>query len=444
MQTNPMDVLRALAGDDVEAHLRDAGADISLLAPQIKIALRRVASDGDELNNVRRGAIARVMMRGLYALGHYREVAFLGDVCRAETLNDPAMFRQLGRAYKGLKRMDDLYALAVALLPADAPGDIRRAQYGLRLSSHAGPNVADHHREWGPIAPSLDAALADLRTDHVRGAGLTDLTQALMVARGEVTLSEQELEDRLAWGRAAGDYMFFLARFRGRNAQRTDLSNDERQLIALADEVEKIYQPADMSAFFARRDEGRSLLVAENHAGSTSFNRKILRRSKLPDTLVAGNSRTDLETHDAMKLGVRGDSGRDFLKLVKILKRQQRLIRIFPDGHAGERHEMPFLGTTVSFGLGAPTLAWHANAAVFTSGSTWRGGRLSMTLLEGPLVDKTSGKDGDREAFDEAFYIFYADTLRAIALGPPEDIVGHGGIWTTLIQAFANPDAGKA
>ena len=439
MQTDPMRALAAVMGASVEADARDAGADMVLLAAQIKPAWRRIAPAGETVTDSQRTAILRIMMRGLYAKGAYQEVAFLGDVCRPEVLSDAPMFRQLGRAYKGLKRLEALSALATAPLLPDAPEEVRKAQYGLRLSSHAGPSVEDHFREWGPVPRSLEAAFADLRTDHMRTENLRDLTTALMIARQETVLDAATMEDRLAWGRAAGDYMFFLARFRGRNAQRPDLNADERQIVALANAVEAMYQPADMTAFLARRDEGRSLLVAENHAGSTSFNRKILRRSGLPDTLVAGNSRTDLETQDAMKLGVRGDSNRDFLKLVKILKRQQRLIRIFPDGHAGERRDMPFLGTTVSFGLGAATLAWHANAAVFTSGSSWRDGRLGMVLHEGPLVDKTA----DRDAFDDAFYSFYAEKLRAIALGPPEDIVGHGGIWTTLIRAYADPKPEK-
>ncbi|MGB0410369.1 MAG: hypothetical protein ACPGFA_02175 [Pikeienuella sp.] len=440
MQTDPMNALTALIGDDVEPRAREAGADVARLIPGLAVAMRRARWSGDAMTASQRVFVARIMMRRLYAAGDFREVAFLGDVFRREVLSEPGMFRQLGRAYKGLKRTDDLIALATATLPPGTPDDVAKAQYGLRLSSSAGPNLADYLREWGPVPRSLDAALADLRTDHVRSDNLRDLARALMIVRGEKTLSAKELEDRLAWGRAAGDYMFFLARFRGSSSNSSEITSEERQLVALANEIEAMYQPADMSTFLARRDEGRSLLVAENHAGSTSFNRKILLRSGLPDTLVAGNSRTDLETHRAMKLGVRGDSNRDFLKLVKILKRQQRLIRIFPDGHAGERREMPFLGTTVSFGLGAATLGWHANAAIFTSGSSWRGGRLGMVLHEGPLVDKSA----DREAFDDAFYAFYADTLRAIALGPPEDIVGHGGIWTTLIRAFADPQSEKA
>lgn len=440
MQSDPETALAALMGDDVGTRARESGVDLSRFAPGLAAAMRRAGCSAADMTATQRAVVARILMRRLYAAGDFGEVVFLGDALRHEVLTDPAMFRQLGRAYKGLSRTGDLVALATAPLPPDAPVEVHKAQYGLRLGSKAGPGLADHLREWGPVPRSLDAALADIRTDHVRTDNLRDLNRALMTVRAETTLSAQEMEDRLAWGRAVGDYMFFLARYRGANAERADLNSDERRIVALADAVEAMYQPADMGAFLARRDEGRSLLVAENHAGSTSFNRRILLRAGLPDTLVAGNSRTDLETHDAMKLGVRGDSSRDFLKLVKILKRQQRLIRIFPDGHAGERRSMPFLGTTVSFGLGAATLGWHANAAVFTSGSSWRGGRLGMVLHEGPLVDKT----GEREAFDDAFYTFYADTLRAIALGPPEDIVGHGGIWTTLIRAYADPQPEKA
>lgn len=448
MQMEPMNALVALMGDDVESRATHAGADLASLTTNIAAPLRQLRSafDGVSLTDQQRVALVRGLMKNLYSARHVAEVVFVGEVCRAEVLQSPVSYRQLGKMLRSLTRMDELKALASADLgPSPAP-EMVNAQYQLRLNNGVGPTVADYEREWGPVPGSLEMALADLRTEAAFTDDLDQLCHALMVARKERVLSKQEMLAKLAWGRAAGDFLFFLSRFRSamtRKGKNVTLSAAQKQIVALADEAERMFGAADLSAMHQRRDEGRSVLIAEKHAGSTAFNRRVLLSVGLPDTLIAGNSPTKLDTDGPIRLGLRGDFRKDFMKLVKIVKKQQRMIRIFPDGPAGERWEMPFMGTKVSFGLGGPMLAWHSNAAVFTSGSTWRGGRLSMTISEGPVVDRSGPDGGDREAFDQAFYTFYAAELEKVAMGPPEDIVCRGGIWGELVSAYANTSIEK-
>lgn len=443
MQIEPMTALVALVGDDVVRRANDAGVDIGLLETHLETPVRQLrgslgsAGPTDE----QRVTLVRGLMKNLYSQRHANEVVFVGEACRAEVLRHPVTYRQLGKTLRSLGRMDDLRALATADLDLQAAPEMSKAQYKLRLNNGIGPTVADYEREWGPVPLSLEQALADLRTEQAFTEDLDLLCHALMVARRERVLSKEELLAKLAWGRAAGDFLFFLSRFRAarvRNQKFEVMSAGAKQIVAIAEEAERMYQPADMSALHKRRDEGRSLLIAEKHAGSTAFNRRVLLSVGLPDTLVAGNSPTVLDPNGSITLGLRGDFRKDFMKLVKIVKRQQRMIRIFPDGPAGERWPTEFMGTNVSFGLGGSMLAWHANAAVFTSGSRWQNGRLSMTISEGPVVDKTGPDGGDRDAFDHAFYSFYANELEKVAMGPPEDIVCRGGIWGELVNAYAD------
>lgn len=439
MQLGPAAMFDELLGKDVEARARDANADLAVVEMFFERAWKtlRIAEQPAPLTDPQRVELVGTVVKELYAARQINEAVFFGLERRDEVLKHRVAFRQMGNMLRSLLRTKELHELAEVDLGPDATEEMQHAQYEVRLRNGVGPNVADYVRNWGPIRSSFDAALADLRIESAKTVELARQAHALMVVRQERVLSKDEFIAKLAWGRVAGDFLLFLSRFNTgwllwRKAE--SQSSDVKQIMALAEEAKRMFAPGDMSAIHRRRDEGRSILFAEKHAGCTTFRQQFLNKVGLPDTLVAANSPTRFDLSGKIAVGLRGDFRKDFMKLVKIVKRNQRLIRIFPDGPAGEQRETPFLGTTVPIGLGGEMLAWQSNAAVFSTGSTWRGGRLSMTVAEGPVVDR----DADREVFEEAFYSFYAAELEKVALGPPEDVANKGGIWRDLVNKFAD------
>ena len=439
MQLGPEAMFVELLGPDVEARARDANADFAVLESYFSRVWKtlRIGEQAMPLSEPLRVRLVGTVVKELYAARQINEAVFFGMERQGEVLKHRVACRQMGNMLRSLLRTKELHELAEVDLGPDATSEMVHAQYEVRLRNGVGPNVADYERNWGPIRSSLDAALSDLRTEEAQTDELERQAHALMVVRKERVLTKDEFIAKLAWGRVAGDYLLFLLRFRTgwlvwRKTQ--SQSSEVKQIMALADEAKRMFQPGDMGEIHRRRDEGRSILFAEKHAGCTIFRQQFLNKVGLPDTLVAANSPTTFDLNGRIAVGLRGDFRKDFMKLVKIVKRNQRMIRIFPDGPAGEQRETPFLDTTVPIGMGGEMLAWQSNAAVFSTGSTWRDGRLSMTVAAGPVVDRNA----DREDFEEAFYAFYAAELEKIALGPPEDVANRGGIWRDLVEKFAD------
>jgi hypothetical protein len=344
----------------------------------------------------------------------------------------PSLIHCQAMALHKLRAQDALSALiATHGHLVDTSPLLRKTFDNLRIKNQIGLTVQSH-REFVDGAPAtLDQALTRLRLNLSQPPSARETRLFELRA-----IPGEQLDDfirRFRWGHRAADYLRFLRQF-DRTARGTGNKRATHQNIRkLAQQVAKIFVPPDPDILLQASDGGRrSVVLCIAHAGISSPFRLIPVPEGLIPAQVLANGKTNLDRTDwpGRQLGVSGDFQRDFLKLVKLTKKEPHLIRIAPDGASGTGLlPFDFLGGQVNIGQGAATLGWHAQAAVVFSASRWQDNRLHLDYRLGPVVDKATG----REAFDRAFYDFYLNCCRNLVMGPPEDMASPGGgFWSFL------------
>lgn len=293
---------------------------------------------------------------------------------------------------------------------------------------------------------SLDAPLVEVMesfydrdSPDLRTARFAD---ALIAQRGLSGVEAATFRKKLYWGAHTRNYFKFITSLiNARKITDDPMSHDQ---IARIEELHKqrsaLVVLPEPGALTRAKEKGRTVLLAHAHAGAAAGWAVFVRKLGMKSLLFSANSETG-DKPLMHRLSTRSNGAMNFMKAVKMIKRDQHLVRIFPDGgDGGDRIPVDILGCSLDIGAGAGTLAWHGKAATFFGGARWRSdGKLELYLREGPAVD-----DGtDRETFEAEFAKFYATMLEEIALGAPEDIVGKGGIWMKLARALAEQQEGN-
>lgn len=362
----------------------------------------------------------------------YVEVAHLAAVADPldRLIRVKALSLQMLRSFDDLTReVDEQEA------KADLPEETRAFLFTLRLKnvkSEMRIKVEDHGVFMADIPDSLEEALSNLSGPArvaVPPPQMEALVSGLIHTRGNPEDTPDDLLRRLLWGQNVDIYIKFLRRFSLPFLNCMPDDPTARKLLRLNHELGGALILDDASPLQAAAAT-QSVLLSTAHAGASEVEWQLFGHVDLPMALVAANSDTTLRGTNRLTLGTQGDFQANFLKLVKIVKKSPHLIRIFPDGpKGGDLLEFDLLGRKIRLGQGAATLAWHARAATFFTGTRWEGAKIRIYLRQGPVADKGMG----REAFDQAFYAFYLDCLKEIVLGAPEDMGGMGGFWPSLI-----------
>ena len=324
----------------------------------------------------------------------------------------------------------------LALKPADDQRD--RAVVGLMKSVLLHHDIQAsfrlHDLVWGARGATGIETLQKLDASAYFSLFDSALLTDLLTIRNQPAGDMAPLCEDLAWGLAASYYRKFLA------DAVTDLRR--RRLVdpsAVTEGVTQVFlesctrltdAPPD-PALQALVAQGRSVVLLQSHSGARGVISQSLAELDCPLSLVGKGTRVVRpRTSDFhITTGTATDLPLQFLKLAKLVRKGQRVIRLLPDGSDGrEFGEIDLLSRKLTIGLGGASLAMHGKAVLAFAKTRWTG--------EGWVVDVVIGPDlaqvADRAAAEKLFLDFYAENLRNILLGPPKDIGGTGGFLASL------------
>lgn len=179
-------------------------------------------------------------------------------------------------------------------------------------------------------------------------------------------------------------------------------------------------------------ERGRSIVVVAAHAGFWVSAPLLAQRLGLPGTVIsrtAGARQTDRNFNIGT---LSANANLLILKLIKMMKRQQRIVYVVSDGTDGETCELSLLGKPVRIGKGAALIAHHGRAVIFFQRTYLVDQRIHIEYVRGP--DGSLAKNG--QEFEEEFLEFYIGELQKIILGNPENMApGAGaGFWSNFIS----------
>ena len=209
------------------------------------------------------------------------------------------------------------------------------------------------------------------------------------------------------------------------------LSPKEKQIFKIAQQRASLISPTDMRPIEEARDKGLSIVVLQTHAGMRNYVSRAVRSAEMPCSLIGNGELPHSFDGDFHVVTSNAETlPFAFTKLCKLMRKGPRIVRIFPDGRqGGELRKIEVLGKTVEIGMGGSTLAYYGNSALFFASTRWTGTGYAVDFLPGPVI--TPGTT--REECDQIFADFYAEGIRKIILGPPEDMGLVGGFWPQIL-----------
>ena len=332
-----------------------------------------------------------------------------------------------------LQLRDPQDALAEAnRLPGLRPALAARNERIRQVIAEAKPQTRSLQRrppqdvEWAPPQQTLVETVRGLNAEHVSRKISPGLVNYLLKLREMSSDHTQELKDELTWGFAVGDYCHYLMSL---NARRLD-PDDPLSVVS-----KTMFDRDDAAALLKLRhltEARRGVVVLQSHAGRRGLISRMLGSLDYPISFVGRVCRPcEVERGDFNFSTVAPNMTLEFLKLVKLHRKEPRITRIFPDGHDGsEQRQIDLFGRSCSVAMGASTLAWYGKAVLVFAKTHWTGDGWRVDLEMGPDFATYS----DKEAADAAFVEFYADSLRKILLGPLRDFGGPGGFLAELIR----------
>lgn len=289
-----------------------------------------------------------------------------------------------------------------------------------------------HKFLWENTPTTLTARLDSFRQTKTIPVGLNRIQARIKSVRPEeedvnLELTDPEFTRRLVWGFLVRNYMrllIFAAREIREKGQAADLTVEDHQILSLADENNN-FITVDISPVQKACEDGRNVVILDTHAGFTIHSDLRLLTFGLPISVISAAPPVT-DTPEMFNIATEGpDLQMRFLKLMKLMKTGQRIVRVFPDGGAGDVKSLDLLGIPVKVGQGAATLAWRGKADTFFPTSRWTGSKIHITFQAGPQASR----DTSRSRFEEKMYEFYLTQWRNIVQGPPENMALIGGFW---------------
>ena len=383
----------------------------------------------------RPGTCRRVMLEGVIALHDAEALAACAHLAAASGLTHPRVIILWVRALEALRAVSSLVELITRVeSDPDLPAKSRRNLLDLRMHNQTGLKAADHHVFVpGPVPGTLAEALARLPAPGIDWVPRA-MAEALAGQRGLSGAAAEDFIAKLNWGRAAVDYLTFLKYYAWPASGGPEPGQggpEDAAVRALTRQLKDFVVTPDPNPMVAAAQAGRSIILTSAHAGLPVVAPWIMTDPGLPLIGISAKSPTDLAHPTEKTLGTHGNFQADFLRAVKLLRRDPHLVQLMPDGgFGGASTTHAFRGRPLPLGQGAVTMAWQGRAAVFFFNTRWRAdGRLEGYICEGPGAEA----GGDRAAFDAAFHAFYLGCLDDIVMGPPEDMAPGGGFWRHLL-----------
>jgi len=390
----------------------------------------------------RTGCIVRAML----ALQRAQDKVAAVHLAVASGLERPQVVIAAARMMTELRAHASARAFMAGLeADPDLPLLVRRNFLDLRIHSRLGLRPSDHAIFVpGPVPDSLAAALATMPRPGIEWTHPV-MAAAIVARRGLSGAAAAEFRRGLDWGRAVQDYLTFLMFYTAPDGgPPADAGGaDNAAIHALAGQIRDLVVLPEPNPLVAAAATGRGLVLTSAHTGLPLLAPRIMRPAGLPLFGISAQAPTDLTSTFAKTLGAHGNFHNDFLKAVKLLRREPHLCQLMPDGGVGEGLvEKPFMGSILRLGPGAAVIAWQTRAAVFFFSTRWQDGKLHIYVRTGPVAEK----GGDRAAFETAFYDFYLGCLEEVVMGAPENMTPGNGFWPALVTeeikaAFRPPAA---
>jgi len=419
------------------------GVDGMAVRKAIEAALAEIADKNDPSNTLpddpsgilSDGGRLRVLANAGWRLSHnpahQQEAVHLTETAAAEFKDSPALghirLLALSRIGAGPELSHEIDRLITATEKNPRFQSILR-DFLLARPQLWQSNSSTHHRFiWGTAATTLRAQLDTFRQTGAIVVGLHQIMTRFKTIRSEEEVADPEFTRRLAWGLLVSYYLKLIRFCAGKihaKGPTADLTVEERQLLSLTDEMNDLIT-VDLSPLQKACESGRNVVILEAHAGVTMFDTLRLQTLGVPISTISAGTAT-IDTPMKFDIAAEGpDVQMRFLKLIKLMKAGQRIVRVFPDGGAGDLKPLDFLGIPVTVGQGAATLAWRGKADIFFPTSRWTGSEFHITFQAGPQASRYTS----RSNFEEEMYEFYLAQWRNIILGPPEDMAPIGGFW---------------
>ena len=363
------------------------------------------------------------------------EAVYLTEQARADQTDSAALAHIRILALAQLGDRARLIAEVDRLLAQDPPD--RRLQEILqqfatnhKLVAYIAARSANHTWLWGEMPATLRGYLSSLQPNN---AALGSISQRLIdftfEQRSDRQMTPEDFYRRLFWGARSFAYLKFLrhstAHIHAEQKSGKPLSGADHKVLALFDEINSVVIAPDLRPLQQARDAGHSIVIADSHAGTSLVSNLGTAALNMPGSLISTKAGYSWDPRNFNIATSGPDVHTQFLKLTKLLKKEQRLVRIVPDGGEGALLDFELFGRPIKLGQGAASLAYHGRAAVFFVHSRWDGHHFNLSFKTGPVASPNQ----TRPAFDAAFYDFYLGCLREIVSGAPEDMGLNGGFW---------------
>lgn len=234
--------------------------------------------------------------------------------------------------------------------------------------------------------------------------------------------------ERIRWGVQTQRQMVFLNNLRRKILQTSGHDAEAQFALKLYEAHRSCIAPLDATEIIEEIDAGRSVVLAEAHAGLSTAQNHGLPFESIPLSVISAGGKKAGRPQD-FHIGTRGQNvPRDLAKLVKLMRKAPRIVRIFSDGPYGEGSSVNLCGRAARIGRGGAAIAYSGKASVFFPRTVWDGERFHTRLQRGPSAPDYTSKD----AFEQAFNEFYAANVTEIIMGAPEDMAPKSGFWAFL------------
>lgn len=315
----------------------------------------------------------------------------------------------------------------------------KRILYGWKRKG--GGFCPDVHDElWGPIPRDFYPFVR--RASRFRDPAVVPpkLVRFLEAIR-DVPLDEAPaFRGQVMLGRFANDYMSFIRMAlkyyndlkQASVVLRPDQAERARRLKFLVQRYLAMADAVDLSPLTEPDIAGRNIIILQTHSGMRGLISSAIGRTGLPISLVGNGERLTHGPEDFHLVTNREEGlAFGFAKLGKLLRKGPRIVRIFSDGPQGSgRRQIEMFGQTLNIGMGGAALGHFAPSVLFFAATRWEDGEVKADFLRGPLIDPGQS----RQRAEDLFADFYADGIKHVLRGAPQDMGCAGGFWLQLRQ----------
>lgn len=232
--------------------------------------------------------------------------------------------------------------------------------------------------------------------------------------------SYDEYRTRLLHGVNLGRYLFYLRNRTsalGSAPEGAQTTAEDQRIAQRWRAIDGLLQLPDVALLQAAEARGQTLLMLGSHGGANALLGRSMDGCTLPRSSITQNVSADREGSFNIST-LAPDATLRFAKLIKMARRSPRMVFMFPDGAVGDTTAIEVQGRKLHIGRGAASLAWFTRALPFFARTVIEDGAIVLRLLPGP-----EQKDGEEmERYEKRLNAFYAECLRDILAGPPENI----------------------